>query len=89
MKNSVVFLFAISSFAVCLMNNPVQADDGLVGGLKDLLTGDKGRRRRGGDKGLLGGLKGMRINANTQKKRQTIAHLCNYFHSIAHFAEVN
>lgn len=59
MKNSVTFVLLISAFVLCFVNQ-AQADDGLLGGLGDLLTGG-GHHRNGHhkDKGLIGGLKDL------------------------------
>lgn len=54
MKNFVVFLIIISTFSLCFVNLQARhPDDGVLGALKDLLSGPN---RWHGDGGLLGGL---------------------------------
>lgn len=65
MKISIASVFIISSILFSFVNNYAQADKGLLGGLGDLLTGDKSHghrhRYRKQDKGLLGGVKDLLV----------------------------
>lgn len=65
-----ITVFIISSFAFSLIISQAQADDGLLGGLGDLLTGDKKGDRRGKKKdgGLLGGVKDLLVGSKDGKK---------------------